>query len=176
MRFKVANKRDSLMSRFRLAVAHPIGRLLLVAAVLSGAVLIVAGVRAYNRAGADSAHVPALSAAAASRSLTTQKVLPSERIEVELITVTPDGFQPKAITRASGKFIVALENRSGLKESSLRLDREAANRLISAPLISAPMANGRLNLKYQTDLLPGSYVLTEASHPDWVCRLTIVAK
>lgn len=96
---------------------------------------------------------------------------PSERIEVELITVTPDGFQPKEITRPQGRFVIAIENRSGRQEVSIRLDRQAGGRLIESR-----MSKEKLNAKYLTDLTPGCYMLTEANHPDLVCRFTITPR
>ena len=41
---------------------------------------------------------------------------PEGRLEVELITVRPDGFEPAEIIRADGRFLLAVENRSGLED------------------------------------------------------------
>src|SRR6266508_4488481 len=38
------------------------------------------------------------------------------RIESELITITPRGFEPKEITRPTGEFLLVINNRSGLEE------------------------------------------------------------
>ena len=43
---------------------------------------------------------------------------------VEMISVGPDGFQPANLTRPSGRFLLAINNRSGLKELTFRLIRE----------------------------------------------------
>src|SRR6266516_3121110 len=38
---------------------------------------------------------------------------------VSLITLTPDGFQPKEIVRAHGNFLLAVDNRSGITDDAL---------------------------------------------------------
>lgn len=91
-----------------------------------------------------------------------------ERVEVELITLRPSGFDPPGITRPRGKFILSVENRSGAHEVDLRLDREAGERQHQTRL-----TRGRLRWGKMVDLPPGRYVLSEANHPDWVCRITI---
>jgi hypothetical protein len=96
---------------------------------------------------------------------------PAVRIETELVTIRRHGFEPQEITRPADPFILAVENRSGLEEVTLRLDRAAGNRLKE---VNIP--RGKLNWRDAFDLPPGSYVLTEANHPDWVCSITITAK
>ncbi len=93
---------------------------------------------------------------------------PPERLEIEVITILPHGFEPAEITRASGQFGIAVENRSGLEDVQLRLDRVSGNRLYEAEV-----PRQKLNWKQGVDLTPGLYVLTEASHPEWVCHITI---
>jgi hypothetical protein len=38
------------------------------------------------------------------------------------------------------------------------------------------MAKGRLAWRQLVNLSPGDYVLTEATHPDLVCRITITPR
>src|SRR5258705_13045425 len=52
-----------------------------------------------------------------------------EKVEGEIIAVTPHGFEPAEITRAHKHFVVIVENRTGLVQIELRLDRERGNRL-----------------------------------------------
>jgi hypothetical protein len=96
---------------------------------------------------------------------------PKVRVESELITLRHDGFQPKEITRPQGRFFLAIDNRSGLEEVTLRLDHETGNRVKETKVLKEkPKWRGLL------DLPPGHYLVTEADHPDWVCRLTITAR
>lgn len=94
-------------------------------------------------------------------SLKAQGGPPGERVEIELVTILPDGFHPEEITRPKGVFIIAVENRSGLEDIELLLDREAGSRLRQ---VRIPV--NKLNWKEGLDLTPGRYVLTEATNPD----------
>jgi hypothetical protein len=94
-----------------------------------------------------------------------------ERIEAELIKIGPNGFEPAEITRAEGRFLLAIENRSGLGEITLLLNREDGNTRFLIPT--------RKKRHAWRDVIaprPGSYVLTEANHPYWRCLITITAR
>lgn len=107
------------------------------------------------------------------RSLATADKTGDKRsaMEVEIITVRPTGFEPAEIKRPRGSFFIAVHNQSGIRELSLRLDRENGSRL----------KEGRTP-KYQrfwrsvVDLEPGRYVLTEANHPEWRTQITIISR
>jgi hypothetical protein len=88
--------------------------------------------------------------------------------EAEVVKILPTGFEPRQITRPRGGFLLVVSNRTGLDDVDWRLDREAGGRLHAVR-----MSEGRLVSKQHADLPPGTYVLTEAGHPDWVCRITI---
>ena len=88
-------------------------------------------------------------------------------LEEELITIRPGGFDPVEIVRPKGNFLLAIDNRSGLTEVDLRLDSEFDNRL------SKRVSREELDSRTIVDLNPGTYLLTEAGHPGWVCRFRI---
>ena len=90
------------------------------------------------------------------------------RFEIEVITIRPAGFEPQEITRPKGPFGLAVENRTGLENVILRLDREGGGRLQERQV-----TRKELNWKQRVNLPPGTYTLTEANNPDWVCRITI---
>jgi hypothetical protein len=90
------------------------------------------------------------------------------RLETELITIGPRGFEPSTIRRPIGRFFLAIENRSGLDSVNLRIDRVAGNRLKEVAV-----TGGQLDWIDVVDLIPGDYVITEAEHPDWVCKITV---
>ena len=46
---------------------------------------------------------------------------PQTPLQAELITVTPAGFEPAEITRPQGRFLLAIDNRSGLDEIDFHL-------------------------------------------------------
>jgi hypothetical protein len=93
------------------------------------------------------------------------------RIETEIITILPDGFQPKEVTRPFGRFNLMVDNRSGLADVSLQLDREAGSRLQAVQV-----NRSQLDWNDVFDLPPGKYTLTEANHSEWVCRITITPR
>jgi hypothetical protein len=92
------------------------------------------------------------------------------RIQTELLTVRTIGFQPTQIARPKGPFYLLVVNRSGLEEINLQITRSTGERQHA---VKIPRRRGLTpNL---LDLTPGQYVLTELSHPDWVCAITITA-
>jgi hypothetical protein len=95
--------------------------------------------------------------------------LQSERVESELITILPSGFQPTEITRPPGRFLLAVENRSGISAVVFQLDAEPGNRIFQ---VSRTWE--RADWNEVLHLPPGRYVLTEASHPEWQCVITII--
>ena len=91
-----------------------------------------------------------------------------EGTEAELVTILPTGFEPAEITRARGKFLLVVNNQSGLEQVTWRLEREAGGRLHEVRL-----SDGRLRSGQYEDLPPGTYLLTESGHPDRTCRIRI---
>jgi hypothetical protein len=108
-----------------------------------------------------------------SPALTTQDEPPSNkpRIDTEIISITPQGFEPTEIARPKGPFILRINNRSGLGELSLRLNSESGNNLVVVPL-----NNGRANWNQALDLPPDNYIISEAGHSGWTCNLTITSQ
>ena len=94
-----------------------------------------------------------------------------ERVEAELITIHPTGFEPAEITRDGGRFVLAVDNRSGLEEVDLQLNRENGSREREARV-----HRQQLDWREFVDLPPGRYVLKEVNHPDWACLITITGK
>jgi hypothetical protein len=93
-----------------------------------------------------------------------------EQVEVEVITVRANGFEPGEITRRSGVFMLAISNHSGETELNLHLDRVQGNRIHEERL-----PRGRVRWSKSFDLPSGDYVLSEQSHPDWICRIKLTA-
>ncbi len=92
-------------------------------------------------------------------------------LQVELITITRTGFEPTELTVPAGKFLLDVDNRSEIAEVELRLDRQEGGREVTTTVRSrAPEWRGEL------DLRPGVYILSEANHPRWICRITITSE
>ena len=94
-----------------------------------------------------------------------------QRIETELITITTTGFEPSEITRPQGQFFLDVDNRSELNNLELHLERVNGVREKSAKILkTAP------ELRLPLDLPPGTYLLRESGHSNWVTRITITAQ
>jgi hypothetical protein len=81
------------------------------------------------------------------------------------------GFVPREITTAAGDYQLSVNNQSGVSEVSLGLEREHGARLHEARV-----KKERLRWRQNVRLTPGVYRLTEANHPDWVCRIVVTSK
>jgi hypothetical protein len=87
------------------------------------------------------------------------------------IVLKSGGFVPMDVIGAQGDYFFSVLNQSGTAEIVLRLDREHGNRLHEDHV-----KKERLRWRKTVHLTPGVYVLTEANHPQWVCRITINSK
>jgi hypothetical protein len=97
-----------------------------------------------------------------------QSKSPATRLPTHVITLRPDGFDPAAVLWAKGKFFLTIDNRSNVNEITLLLERQAGSRVKE---IKSRMRKERS--AGVLDLPPGDYLLTEANHPQWVCRIKI---
>lgn len=91
-----------------------------------------------------------------------------EKAKVIHFTIRPTGFEPAEVTIPAGKYLVAIQNRSGLRELMLRLNAEAGGRLLEVN-----MPKGKLDWRRWLNLTPGDYTLTEVNNPEWVCHIKI---
>jgi len=96
---------------------------------------------------------------------------PQAPVQAELITVTPTGFEPSELTRPTGRFLLAIDNQSGLDEVEFYFEREAGGR-VNVPL----SRRGKLAWREIVDLTPGTYVLRATNDESWRCRITISAR
>lgn len=142
-------------------------RVLLVICFLAGAGAI-ASAKAWSEFYTPSAEFAAPSPATPAIESASLSAVQSNGLQRELITIRPSGFEPAEITRPAGRFLLAIENKSGLDEVVLRIRREGGTR----------HHEGRVwkgNLKWRSAALlsPGRYLLTSPDHPDWNCIITI---
>lgn len=94
-----------------------------------------------------------------------------QRKEVVQISIHPEGFSPAELEQKTGRFLLSIIDRTGLPETDVAISRQGGNRLLQVriPAQAARWAD-------LLDLPPGRYVLTEASHPDWQCLITITPR
>src|SRR3569832_337501 len=92
----------------------------------------------------------------------------SRNLEVELITLRPEGFEPLQITRPKGAFVLLIDDRSGREGSSLSLQRVKGERLRDLN------TNRKKSEWYDLiDLPSGDYVLSDAENPERRCQITL---
>jgi hypothetical protein len=125
------------------------------------------GVRAYSRraiSGESQPEAPVVPPP----SMPTVQSGSSDDVDGTVAVLYRNGFEPREITRSKGHFILVVLNRCGLSELSLRLDREAGTRLREASF-----SREKREWTDVVNLPPGNYILSEASNPDWTCKITI---
>ena len=93
---------------------------------------------------------------------------PRQQNNVIVFTLFTPGFHPAEVTVPKGRYLLAVENQSGLEEIELRLRREAGQ-----SLKEKQTRRGRQVWKEVIDFKPGSYVVTEAGRPEWTCHIII---
>jgi hypothetical protein len=138
--------------------------LLAVAVVGLGSLVIVARARLTHHARVEAVAPEQDHAAAA----VAQSKSPETRIISHLLTLSPRGFDPAEVSWPKGRFFLTIDNRSNVSELVLRLDRVAGGRVKEINLKSKKERSAGV-----LDLHPGEYLLTEANHPGWVCRIKI---
>lgn len=115
------------------------------------------------------ANMRSLGASSAS-SATVQTQNGSDRTEVEIVTLRPQGFEPSEITRPKGRFILVVNNQSGINELDLKLDSDKGR------VKDDRLPRGKKRWKTILDLPPGDYVLTESSDPTRIAHITITPR
>jgi hypothetical protein len=141
-------------------------------AVLIAAVPYGVRVRASRALGYTSDPAPVAASAPKTHSVASGAATsPPQQEEGFFIVVRPQGFEPKEVSGDAGRFLFAVDNRSGLDEVQFRLDRVAGERLKD---VRVPTE--KLDWRAFVDLTPGHYVLTEANHPEWHCDITVTAR
>jgi hypothetical protein len=93
------------------------------------------------------------------------------QLEAELVTATPIGFEPGEITRPQGRFLLAIDNRSGLDQLDLYVERETGSRVNSAL-----SRRGKLKWREILDLPAGHYILRAANDQSWRCDINLTPR
>ena len=100
-----------------------------------------------------------------------KSVSTKERIATELIVLGPNGFEPATLTRTPGKFLLAIDNRTGLNGLTFELDGVDGTRQRAALL-----ADQRIRWREVVDLSLGDYLVRVVGHTKWSCRIRITEK
>lgn len=87
------------------------------------------------------------------------------------ISLRAGGFSPSEISRPAGDYYLSINNLSRAQDLTLRLSRENQGRVKEAKT-----SREKTYWREHVRLSPGTYLITEANHPDWVCRITVTAR
>jgi hypothetical protein len=94
----------------------------------------------------------------------------SERLEVEVITLLPTGFQPTVIRRPPGRFILIVNNQSGINEVEVRFHAETGT------LAEGHLPKGKKQWRTVVAPAPGRYILTALGPPERTAHITITTQ
>jgi hypothetical protein len=89
-------------------------------------------------------------------------------VKLALLALLPEGFDTKEMQLAAGDYVFIIGNRTGLREISVRLDREGLGRVGAATL-----GGRQRNWKQRMRLTTGTYIVTANDNPDWTCRIIV---
>jgi hypothetical protein len=89
-------------------------------------------------------------------------------VKLVLLALMPEGFDSNEIQLDAGEYLFIIGNRTGLKEVSVRLDREG-----NEHIAMAAVGGRRRDWKKRLKLTPGTYVITADDNTDWTCRITV---
>jgi hypothetical protein len=99
----------------------------------------------------------------------------ADHVESELITLRPFGFDPAEIKRPAGEVVFVISNRSHQQNVSLTLSR-VQGAMLTGKVKDVGLKKRQVNWLDRFNLPPGDYVLTEASHPEWKCAITLTPR
>ena len=80
-----------------------------------------------------------------------------------LIAVEPYGFEPREIDVDAGRYLLVVQNRSGLTDLNVKLEAEDGQKLHEA----------HAQWRQHFDLKQGSYRLTVENFPQWSCVIRV---
>ena len=91
-------------------------------------------------------------------------------LETQRITLTPMGFEPAEVTRPAGRFLLAINDRSGQGDSRFVLRRSTGEQLREFRVAGTPRKH---EWREVVNLPPGRYLLSDGDNPEPVCHLLL---
>jgi hypothetical protein len=142
---------------------------LIACVVVSVLLITVSGHSGKWAAGKDDSRSTPSDSRALSSSVLTPQGKKDQRLEIEVVTITADGFEPQQLERTAGPFILSVTNQSGADALNVRIETEQHERFRekSLPLLTRYW-------RERIDPPPGKYIITEENHPEWT--LTFIIK
>ncbi len=100
-----------------------------------------------------------------------QQPRPTNQLSAAHIAFTLRGFEPGELTVEHQDLLLTIVNKSGFINARFQLDREVGGRVHEVVF-----QNARQRAKQFLKLPPGRYILREASHPNFSCRITVAQR
>lgn len=89
-------------------------------------------------------------------------------VKLVLLALRPEGFETREMQLDSGDYVFIVGNRTGLRDVSVRLDREGRGRIAAATV-----GGKQKDWKQRMKLTTGAYLLTVNDNPNWTCRILV---
>jgi hypothetical protein len=100
----------------------------------------------------------------------SQPVQQPNNLEAQRITLRPTGFEPAEVTRPAGRFLLAINDRSGQRDASFILLRQNGERLREVRMRDTPRKHEWREI---VNLPPGRYLLADSANPERVCQILL---
>jgi hypothetical protein len=96
-------------------------------------------------------------------------------VKVISIAVTSRGFDPSEIAVPEGRYLIDINNRSGIQELDLRFGALNGKKLKESKRLKDKDGRVLKSLDWRGlfNLDKGTYTITESSHPDWVAEIRV---
>lgn len=95
----------------------------------------------------------------------------SSPLKSVLFTIHTEGFEPNEITLPAGKYVLAVDNRSGSEDVQLNLRRGQSEKLKEAKL-----SRKQMDWNSVIELTPGQYSLSDLNRPKWSANIKVSPK
>jgi hypothetical protein len=112
-------------------------------------------------------YLPALIAEGTPPAIKEQMPAPSQELEEVTLLLRATGFEPAQVTRPAGRFLLSVDNRSGVEELTFEITRADGTKVREIKVLK-----GNVDWSEEINLIAGQYTLNEAAHPAWVCSIT----
>jgi len=91
-----------------------------------------------------------------------------DAIEEVSLMLKADGFAPTEVRTHGKKFLLSLDNRTDVKQLTLRMTRSDGVRIRE---FLVPAGGGDWSELFE--LQPGTYTFSEMGHPNWICTIVV---
>jgi hypothetical protein len=99
---------------------------------------------------------------------------PAQGTAVIQVVIAPTGFRQSTVVQKAGWIYLCVFNRAIRNGVKLRLDQQAATLGAAATRLRDVTIDLRVqDWRESIYLDPGTYLLTEAGHPTWICKIVI---